>query len=194
MSTMAFFDEFTVTPFLEEILTTHCTVIICEDFNIHYDKMNDLDRIAFDKMCDIKGLCQIVHCQTHRSGNTLDLIMIRNNDKIVCDNNFIHTYLALPKPKIIRGTRDVWKISAINSTKNYKRHPPIKWKCNRTWKVGRFTKVLQFWTPQCLRQTCSYKREIIYDPNDVTMVYRGIMPSRSAERRWGRQKLPTMIT
>lgn len=126
MSTMAFFDEFTVTPFLEEILTTHYTVIICEDFNIHYDKMNDLDRIAFDKMCDIKGLCQIVHCQTHRSGNTLDLIMIRNNDKIVCDNNFIHTYLALPKPKIIRGTRDVWKLSAINSTKNYKRHRPIK--------------------------------------------------------------------
>lgn len=177
---MAFFVEFTVTPFLEEILTTHCTVIICEDFNIHYDKMNDLDRIAFYKMCDIKGLCQIVHCQTHRSGNTLDLIMIRNNDKIVCDNNFIHTYLALPKPKIIRGTRDVWKLSAINSTKNYERHRPIKWKCNRTWKVGRFTKVLQFWTPQCLRQTCSYKREIIYDPNDVTMVYSGIMSSEDA--------------
>lgn len=116
---MAFFDEFTVTPFLEEILTTHCTVIICEDFNIHYDKMNDLDRIAFYKMCDIKGLCQIVHCQTHRSGNTLDLIMIRNNDKIVCDNN-------LPKPKIISGTRDVWKLSAINSTKNYERHRHIK--------------------------------------------------------------------
>lgn len=124
VSTTAFFDEFT--SFLEEIITTHRTVIICGDFNIHYNKVNDLDTIALNEMCDVMGLCQLVNCQTHRSGNTIDLIMIRNNDKIVLsepsedfqisDHSFIHTYISLPKPKIIRETRKVRKISAINST------------------------------------------------------------------------------
>ncbi|XP_062599561.1 uncharacterized protein LOC134261111 [Saccostrea cucullata] len=72
------------------------------------------------------GLVQLVNCQTHRSGNILDLIMIRNNDKIVLseptenfqisDHCFIHTYVSLPKPKITREIRKVRKLKDIDET------------------------------------------------------------------------------
>lgn len=124
MSTKAFFDELTL--FLKEIKTTYRTVFICGYFNIHYNKVNDLNTIALNEMFDAMGLCQLVNCQTYRSGNTIDLTMIRNNDEIVLsepsenfqisDHNFIHTYVSLPKPKIFSETRRVWILSNINTT------------------------------------------------------------------------------
>lgn len=61
-----------------------------------------------NEMCDVMGLCQIVNWQTHRYGNTFELITIRDNDKIILsepsenfqisDQSFIHTYMYLPLP------------------------------------------------------------------------------------------------
>lgn len=183
MSTTAFFDEFTT--FLEEIITTHCTVIICGDFNIHYNKVNDLDTIALNEMCDVMGLCQLVNCHTHRSGNTIDLIMIRNNDKIVLsepsenfqisDHSFIHTYISLPKPKIIRETRKVRKMSAINSTQFINDLVQFNKTATKHEKLDDFAKFYNSELRNVLDKHAPEK-----DPTDVTMVYRGIMSSEDA--------------
>lgn len=78
--------------------------IICDDFNIHNNKFDDLGTIARNKLIVIK-FNQLVSWQTHRSGNRLDLIMVLNDDKLVwsesiktfhiSDNSFKHLCLYL---------------------------------------------------------------------------------------------------
>jgi exonuclease III len=121
---IVFFEEFS--SFLQNSITTHRNVIICGDFNIHYNKVDNLDTIALNELCEVMGLTQLVDCQTHRSGNTLDLIMVQKNDKIVwsestenfriSDHSFIHTYISLPKPKVTREIRKVRNLKHINTT------------------------------------------------------------------------------
>ena len=110
VTTTVFFEEFS--DLLDEVLTKYQLVFICGDFNIHVNINNDLNSIALKELCDCMGLDQLVTCQTHRSGNTLDLIMVRSSDMLLCseptenyflsEHSFIHFCISLPKPKCVR--------------------------------------------------------------------------------------------
>ena len=122
VSTTVFFEEFST--FLEEFLLNHQSVIICGDFNIHVNKHDDLDTVALSEMCDIMGLNQLVNCPTHKYGNTLDLIIVRESSKIILseptedylisDHCFIHTCISVPKPNCKRELRKFRCIKDIN--------------------------------------------------------------------------------
>ena len=68
-----FIDEFT--DFATEILPEHQNNIFTGDFNLHVSDMNDNDSAIFIDTIEAMGLVQHVGAPTHRSGNTLDLMI-----------------------------------------------------------------------------------------------------------------------
>ena len=61
--------------FLESLLTEHTNNIICGDFNLHIDDLNNPDAQSFQDMVNAFGLNNNVSFPTHQSGHTLDLIL-----------------------------------------------------------------------------------------------------------------------
>ena len=123
VTSSVFFEEFSA--FIEQFLNEHQSVLICGDFNIPCNKPEDLDSIALDELCDNMGLDQLVKCQTHKFGNTLDLIMVPRDGKLIysepeekfqiSDHSFIHVCISMPKPKVVRDLRKFRDIKNINS-------------------------------------------------------------------------------
>ena len=65
----------------EELATVSGELLIVGDFNLHVDSSRDVNALHF---CDlISDLKQWVTTPTHTSGNTLDLIITRNQCKII---------------------------------------------------------------------------------------------------------------
>ena len=90
--------------FLESLLTEHTNNIICGDFNLHIDDLNNPDAQVFLHMVNAFGLNNNVTFPTHQSGHTLDLILsecisgitvnkavpgsfLSDNTSILCDVN-----------------------------------------------------------------------------------------------------------
>ena len=65
-----FLDDFT--EFLAVTINTTKNVIICGDFNVHYDDTNNPDVNIYIDICEAMGLIQHCGLPTHRSGHTLD--------------------------------------------------------------------------------------------------------------------------
>ena len=61
--------------FLESLLTEHTNNIICGDFNLHIDDLDNPDAQVFLDMVNAFGLNNNVTFPTHQSGHTLDLIL-----------------------------------------------------------------------------------------------------------------------
>ena len=68
-----FINEFT--DFATEIFPEHQNNIFTGDFNLHVSDMNDNDSAIFIDTIEAMGLIQHVGAPTHRSGNTLDLMI-----------------------------------------------------------------------------------------------------------------------
>ena len=68
-----FLDDWT--EFLESLLTEHTYNIICGDFNLHIDDLNNPDAQVFLDMVNVFGLNNNVSFPTHQRGHTLDLIL-----------------------------------------------------------------------------------------------------------------------
>ena len=68
-----FINEFT--DFATEILPEHQNNIFTGDFNLHVSDANDNDSTIFIDTIEAMGLVQHVGTSTHRSGNTLDLMI-----------------------------------------------------------------------------------------------------------------------
>ena len=71
-----------ISPFLEEFYTLAEYVqrnfncfIICGDFNLHYNKVDDPSIVKFNNILDTFSLCPAITGPTHNKGNTLDLIL-----------------------------------------------------------------------------------------------------------------------
>ncbi len=108
ISNGTFLDEF------DEYLdcTVLCDELLCimGDFNIHMNKPQDVDQIRLSSMLKSYGLVNHVDIPTHRLGNTLDLIITRDNDELsfskpsagymLSDHFFVTTKLGFPKPDL----------------------------------------------------------------------------------------------
>ena len=79
--TTEFFREFTT--YLETLATHPGHVILVGDFNFHINVPNDRDAREFRNLLSSLALKQHVQGPTHRSGNTLDLVITRNTDTLV---------------------------------------------------------------------------------------------------------------
>ena len=83
--------------------------IIMGDFNLHVNNENDKDSMNFLEMMLTLGLKQNVMFDTHKSGNTLDLIFTETNSTIsvklvykgeqLSDHSIVHMVLSLWKDK-----------------------------------------------------------------------------------------------
>ena len=110
---------------MSEILEIQNSVLITGDFNIHVNKREDTDKNIFDELMECLNLQQHVVCQTHKSGNTLDLLITKCTDTLllsepvesfyISDHCFVHTYLSRPKPRCTREVRKFRKISKIDT-------------------------------------------------------------------------------
>ena len=101
-----FFDEF---PRLLESRTVHPKpLMICGDFNFHFDDTNSSDSCNFIDLLESVNMIQHVSTPTHRKGHILDLIITRNDetfiqdvrvlDDVYSDHSVVVCKLNCPKP------------------------------------------------------------------------------------------------
>ena len=80
VNTNTFFEEFE--NYLDVVLDCSLPVVVCGDFNIHVNVQEDLPSARFNDICSSRNLTQHVCVPTHVSGNTLDLIITRNDNML----------------------------------------------------------------------------------------------------------------
>ena len=70
---------------MEQLIILSDNILIAGDFNFHVDNIRNTDTITFNKILESFNLQQHVNGPTHKQGHTLDLIITRNEDKLVTD-------------------------------------------------------------------------------------------------------------
>ncbi len=81
LSSSIFFEEFCI--LVEQLIILPGNILIAGDFNFHVDNITDPDTIKFNKILESFNLQQHINGPTHKRGHTLDLIITRNEDKLV---------------------------------------------------------------------------------------------------------------
>ncbi|CAB4003300.1 Hypothetical predicted protein [Paramuricea clavata] len=87
-----FFTEFF--SHLESLLLCKEALVICGDFNIHVDSIEDADAVKFCDLLESVGLKQYVNEATHVDGHTLDLIITRVSDYIIIGQPKVDRYIS----------------------------------------------------------------------------------------------------
>ena len=67
---------------LSDLSVNHDHVYVVGDFNVPFGKVNDTTYEAMKRILSGLGLHQVVNEQTHTHGNTLDWVILRENDKL----------------------------------------------------------------------------------------------------------------
>ncbi|XP_068675378.1 uncharacterized protein [Montipora foliosa] len=98
--------------------------MITGDFNLHLDDKSDPTCINFLQLLESFNLRQHVREPTHRSGHTLDLIITREDEKIIgpvsvtesiiSDRNIVNCSLNLLKPTLMKRCISSRKIKSID--------------------------------------------------------------------------------
>jgi exonuclease III len=78
-----FFEEFA--DLLSKQILLPGQLIFLGDFNIHWNKPTDTATMKLNDIIDSYGLRQHVHQPTQTCGNTLDLVITRHDDDVICD-------------------------------------------------------------------------------------------------------------
>lgn len=122
VTTKVFFSEFS--ELLESVVLRPNPIIICGDFNIHVDEHDDPDAKRLDDLLQSMGLQQKVCVPTHKSGHTLDLLITRKYDTLVCSTPIADEHLSdhcsvlcclnNPKPKSTVKEISYRKLKDIN--------------------------------------------------------------------------------
>lgn len=81
-----FLDEFVV--YLESIIFSSEPLCLTGDFNVHVDDPNDSSARCFREPLKSISLTQHVNVLTHDQGHTLDLVITRNSDSVICGAPF----------------------------------------------------------------------------------------------------------
>ena len=89
---MYFFDEFSA--YLESLLLCKERLLICGDFNIHVDSVDDPDSVKFRDLLESVGLRQHVKKSTHTNGHILDLIITRFTDSTICKEAQVDRFIS----------------------------------------------------------------------------------------------------
>ena len=122
VTTSTFLADFT--DYLETLILSTEPLVITGDFNVHVDDSTNPDATRLLDLLDSMSLCQHVTQPTHELGHTIDLIITRQSDSIVCDSPVtdhlfsdhlsVLTTLRATKPKIISKERIYRKIKSID--------------------------------------------------------------------------------
>ena len=122
-----FFDEFT--QFSSELQCNDKELLIVGDFNFHVNKPDQPIVKKFNEVLDMFGLTQHVKGATHIAGNTLDLVITREDsdflrsctvDELLSDHHAILLEALTSKPKACKKTISFRKTRQINIT-NFKK-------------------------------------------------------------------------
>ena len=90
--TSVFFDEFSA--YLESLLLCKERLLICGDFNIHVDSVDDPDSVKFRDLLESVGLQQHVKKSTHNNGHILDLIITRFTNSTICKEPQVDRFIS----------------------------------------------------------------------------------------------------
>jgi endonuclease/exonuclease/phosphatase (EEP) superfamily protein YafD len=117
---------------VEQLIILPGNILMAGDFNFHIDNIGDSDTIKLNKILESFNLQQHVNGPTHKKGHTLDLIITRNEDKLVTgirihdpvisDHLAIHCTLQLEKPPLEQDLIDKYG----NMLKEKQQHAPQK--------------------------------------------------------------------
>ena len=77
-----FIDEFS--EYLESVILSNDLLCLTGDFNIHVDYHNDPAACRFFDLLESMSLTQHVAEPTHEHGHTLDLVITRESDNLIC--------------------------------------------------------------------------------------------------------------
>ena len=80
--------------YLETIILSPESLILTGDYNFHVDVEGDPDARAFLDLLASMGLKQHVNVPTHVSGHTLDLMITREHDPVICNVPLADRYLS----------------------------------------------------------------------------------------------------
>ena len=122
VTTSTFLADFT--DYLETLILSTEPLVITGDFNVHVDDSTNPDATRLLDLLDSTSLCQRVTQPTHELGHTIDLIITRQSDSIICDSPVtdhlfsdhlsVLTTLRATKPKIISKERIYRKIKSTD--------------------------------------------------------------------------------
>ena len=118
VTTSTFIADFA--DYLETLILSTEPLVFSGDFNVHVDDLTNPDATRLLDLLDSMGLRQHVNQPTHELGHTIDLIITRQSDSIICgspvtdhlfsDHLSVLTTLRATKPKIILKERVYRKI------------------------------------------------------------------------------------
>ena len=99
--------------------------IVLGDFNLHVSKEDDIDSAIFNDTIEAMGLYQHVSFPTHRSGNTLDLILSEIQSPIsinttapgpfITDHCAIISTLSIKRQQPKRALKEVRKLHRVTT-------------------------------------------------------------------------------
>ena len=111
-----FLDDFS--ELIEPILNTTHRLLICGDFNIHVNKTNCPENIRFQDFLISRNLKNFVNFETHMSGNTLDLVIMREDENVpisITQGSFISDHC------LINFKVDITRPTPIHKKINYRK-------------------------------------------------------------------------
>ena len=121
-SAAKFFEEFP--SFLESLAILPGSLLIVGDFNLHVNDASDRSAQRFLRLLEAFNLKQHVWVPTQRSGNTLDLVITRNDestardfdvfDPVISEHYVVSCSLALPKKAFERKEVNYRKMKSID--------------------------------------------------------------------------------
>ena len=121
-SAAKFFEE--LPTFLESLAIVPSFLLIVSDFNLHVNDASDRCAQRFLRLLEAFNLKQHVWVPTHRSGNTLDLVITRNDestardfdvfDPVISNHYVVSCSLALPKEAFERKEVNYRKLKSID--------------------------------------------------------------------------------
>ena len=119
-----FINEFS--DLLDEKLYKLSPLVITGDLNIHLDNPSSQHTQNFNDLVNGHGLCQLVTTPTHDLGHILDVILVRNSDRLlyshlrvipgISDHSAVTCLLRFDKPKRKVATFSSRDIKGINRT------------------------------------------------------------------------------
>ena len=121
---LTFFEEFS--SFLTESQMANEMSVYVGDFNIWMNDKNDLRAIEMYNILDIHSLKNYVHSPTHKSGNTLDLILTNSHcdfisnvlvepTHTISDHRLIYFEINFDKPDVYKKTIKYRNVKHFNS-------------------------------------------------------------------------------
>ena len=106
-----FYEEFST--LLDDFVTSPMEIIITGDLNFHINDSMDYEAMEFLDYLSQYSLTNLVNEPTHIHGNTLDLVIVRENSSLIkdlrvlhkfSDHFLIHCTLNLDKPPSTKST------------------------------------------------------------------------------------------